>query len=74
MTQIQDAIQNLVTARSNLRDFNSSLSLEQAVQIAKGDETTVEVFALKNTQSMLLDDVMKAEEEYKNAQQEAKAH
>jgi hypothetical protein len=74
MTQIQDAIQNLVTARSNLRDFNSSLSLEQVVQIVKGDETTVEVLALKNTQSMLLDDVMKAEEEYKNAQQEAKAH
>lgn len=68
MTQIQDAIQTLVIARSNLRDFNSSLSLEQAVQIAKGDETTVEVFALKNTQSMLLDNVMKAEEDYRDAQ------
>lgn len=68
MTQIQDAIQNLVIARSNLKDFNSSLSLEQATQIAVGDETTVEVFALKNTQSMLLDSVMKAEEEYRDAQ------
>jgi hypothetical protein len=68
MTQIQDAVQNLVVARSNLKDFNSSLSLEQATQIAVGDETTVEVFALKNTQSMLLDSVMKAEEEYRDAQ------
>lgn len=73
MKTIDEAFQQLVGAREDLKKFNSTLTLEQATQIAVGDETTVEVFALRNTQSMLLDSIMKAEQDYKNAK-EAEAH
>lgn len=73
MKTVNEAFQQLAGAREDLKKFNATLTLEQATQIAVGDETTVEVFALRNTQSMLLDSIMEAEQGYKNAK-EAEAH
>lgn len=72
MKTVNEAFHQLVGAREDLKKFNATLTLEQATQIAVGDETTVEVFALRNTQSILLDNIMKAEQEYADAKKEDK--
>jgi hypothetical protein len=73
MKTTEEARIALEEARASLREFSKSLSLEQATQMTVGDQTTVEVFGLKNTQSILLESVMEAEQELRDAKK-AEAH
>lgn len=73
MKTVEEARQALTEARESLREFNKTLTLEQATKMGSGDSTTVEVFALQNTQKMLLEDIIKAEDELHNAKK-AEAH
>lgn len=67
MDNVTEARQALENAREDLREFNRTLTLEQATQMSAGDPTTVEVFGLKNTQTILLENIIKAEKELRDA-------
>lgn len=67
MKTVEEARTALEQARADLREFSQSLSLEEATKMTVGDQTTVEVYGLKNTQSMLLESIMEAELELRNA-------
>jgi hypothetical protein len=71
MKTLDEARNAVMEARLELRKFNEDLTLEQSTLIAVGDQTTVEVLGLKTTQKVLLESIIKAEQELRNVQQKA---
>lgn len=63
MNTVEKAREALEQARAELREFNKGLTLEDATKMSVGDPTTVEVLALKNSQTILLENIIKAEQE-----------
>jgi ketopantoate hydroxymethyltransferase len=67
MKTLDEARNAVMEARLELRKFNEDLTLEQSTLIAVGDQTTVEVLGLKTTQKVLLESIIKAEQELRDA-------
>ena len=73
MKTVEEAREALEQARAALREFNKGLTLEQATKMSVGDPTTVEVLGLKNSQAILLESIINAEQELQDAKK-AEAH